>query len=248
MDRSLLFGVGIGVVVAAAAGAIASYSGKGDKHTVEQPLAITSSVTKERASQAKLSEAAAPVAAPEPATASVANKVGTGKSHPVKERSSRAPMESTVTASSYGIVVSSNEVVDTQKVPRQDCHDEQVTQKKAVKDEKRIAGAALGAVIGGVLGNQVGDGNGRKLATVAGAVAGGVAGSKIQKRVQDGNTETVTEKRCVTVYDIKEKSLGYDVKYRVGNEIKHIRMSSSPDVGSKLPLRGNQAVAVAARN
>ena len=130
-------------------------------------------------------------------------------------------------------------------MPREECHDVQVTRQKPVKDEKRIAGAALGAIVGGVLGNQVGGGDGKKLATAAGAIAGGVAGSKIQRRVQEGNTETVSERRCTTVYDIKEKTLGYDVKYRLAGDTKTIRMTADPGVGSKLPIKNGRVIATA---
>jgi uncharacterized protein YcfJ len=90
---------------------------------------------------------------------------------------------------------------DTNRVARQVCTNEAVTQQAPVKDERRIAGTAIGAVIGGVLGNQVGGGDGKKLATVAGAAAGGYAGNKVQKQMQEGNTETVMQEHCQTVYD-----------------------------------------------
>ena len=41
------------------------------------------------------------------------------------------------------------------------------------------------------MGNQVGSGDGKKIATAAGAVAGGYAGNKVQKHMQENNTETV---------------------------------------------------------
>jgi uncharacterized protein YcfJ len=153
-----------------------------------------------------------------------------------------------VSAAQFAQVVSSTPVVQTERVPRESCHDEQVTRQKPVKDEKRVAGAALGALVGGLLGNQVGGGDGRKLATVAGAVAGGVAGSKLQRRVQESNTETVTEKRCTTVYDSKEKVLGYDVAYRVGDETRTQRMSSAAEVGAKLPVAKDGHLVAGARS
>ena len=75
------------------------------------------------------------------------------------------------------------------------------------------------------------------------AIAGGVAGSKIQKRVQQGNTETVTEKRCETVYDTKEKIVGWDVRYRIGEQVQTVRMDSDPGVGAQLPLRNGRLTA-----
>jgi uncharacterized protein YcfJ len=143
----------------------------------------------------------------------------------------------------FARVVAATPVVATERVAREVCRDEQVVRQKPVQDEKRVAGAALGAIVGGVLGNQVGDGDGQKLATAAGAIAGGVAGSKIQKRMQQGNTETVTEKRCETVYDMKEKTVGWDVRYRIGDQVQTTRMDSNPGVGTQLPLRNGQLTA-----
>lgn len=142
----------------------------------------------------------------------------------------------------FAEVISSQRVTETQRVARQDCRDEQVTQQKPVKDEKRVAGAAIGAVIGGVLGNQVGDGSGQTLATVAGAAAGGYAGSKVQKRMQTGNLETVTEQRCKTVYDTREKPMGFDVSYRLNGQTRTVRTSRELAVGTRLPVIDGQAV------
>ncbi|MFO1425843.1 MAG: glycine zipper 2TM domain-containing protein [Steroidobacteraceae bacterium] len=136
----------------------------------------------------------------------------------------------------------SEPIVETERVPRQECTDQQVTRQKPVKDEKRVAGAAIGAVLGGVLGHQVGDGDGQKLATVAGAVAGGYAGSKVQKRIQENNTETVTEKVCKTVYDTKEKKVGYQVTYSVGGEMHTQRMANDPGVGAHVPVKDGRLV------
>jgi uncharacterized protein YcfJ len=80
--------------------------------------------------------------------------------------------------------------------PAEECWDEVVTHQADPKDEKRIAGTVIGAVVGGVVGNQFGGGSGKKLATVAGAAGGGYAGNQVQKKVQDNNTYTTTERRC----------------------------------------------------
>ena len=114
---------------------------------------------------------------------------------------------------------------------------------RAVPNSGSTVGTVGGAVVGGVLGNQVGDGDGQKLATAAGAIAGGIAGSKLQKRVQQSSTETVTEKQCETVYDTREKTVGYDVRYRVGEAEQTVRMTSDPGVGAQLPLRNGKLIA-----
>ncbi len=244
MNKSLMTGIGIGVVVAAAAGAVASLSIKGEPTraaNVEQgaPLGLSgegnaagSAVAEGTLASNESTDAAAKESSAAPAATRQSERA-----------EPRARAGSAGDAPRFARVVASTPVVETERVAREVCHDEQVTRQKPVKDEHRVAGAALGAVIGGVLGNQVGDGDGQKLATAAGAIAGGVAGSKIQKRMQQGNTETVTEKRCETVYDTKEKTVGYDVRYRVGDSVQTARMKSDPGVGAQLPLQGGRLIA-----
>jgi uncharacterized protein YcfJ len=128
----------------------------------------------------------------------------------------------------YAEVLAVTPVAKTLKVARQDCHDEQVTRVRETKDPHQVAGSVVGAVVGGVLGNQVGGGSGKAIATVAGAAGGGYAGNRIEKRMQQGNTYTTTEQRCVTVYDTKQKSLGYDVRYRLDGKVATVRMQHDP--------------------
>lgn len=131
-------------------------------------------------------------------------------------------------------------VTEAVRTPREVCNDVQVTKQASVKDEHRVTGTVAGAVIGGVLGNQIGGGSGKKLATVAGAAAGGYAGNQIQKKVQDGNTVTSTETRCETVYDTTQKQVGYDVRYRLGDEEGVIRMDRDP--GKQIPVQNGELV------
>jgi uncharacterized protein YcfJ len=137
-------------------------------------------------------------------------------------------------------VVSVKALTKTIKAPRQECHDEQVTRTKPVKDQDRLVGTGLGAVVGGLLGNQVGGGNGRVLATVAGAAAGGFAGNKIQQKVQQGNTYTANEQRCQTVYDIREEPSGYEVVYVLKGKQHRIHMDHDP--GKQIPVKDGQIV------
>jgi uncharacterized protein YcfJ len=131
-------------------------------------------------------------------------------------------------------------VMETVKTPRQVCHDEVVTHQREAKDQHKIAGTVLGAVVGGVLGNQVGGGSGKKVATVAGAAAGGYAGNRIQDRMQKGNTYTTNEQRCETVYDSHEKQVGFDVRYRLGDEEGSVQMDHHP--GERIPVENGQLV------
>lgn len=140
----------------------------------------------------------------------------------------------------YAQVVTVEPAFDNQRTPRQVCNDETVTQQVPVKDEKRIAGTAIGAVIGGVLGNQIGDGDGQKLATAAGAVAGGYAGSKVQKRMQQGNTETTVVQDCRIVYDNQKIPAGYQVTYLLDGKSGVVRMDHDP--GKRIRVEDGELV------
>jgi uncharacterized protein YcfJ len=144
---------------------------------------------------------------------------------------------------SYATVVSVEPAFATAQVPREVCHDETVTRQKPVKDEKRVAGTAIGAVVGGVLGNQVGGGTGKTIATAAGAVAGGYAGNKIQKEMQEGNTETIVEQRCEIVYDTTTTPAGYDVTYELDGQRAIVRMDHHP--GDRIPIENGDLLTVA---
>jgi len=128
----------------------------------------------------------------------------------------------------YAQVIEVDPVTETVRTPREECAPEQVTRQEPVKDDKRITGSVIGAVVGGVVGNQVGSGTGKDIATAAGAVAGGVAGNKIQKEIQEQNTEQVIESRCHTVYDTSQRTVAYDVTYRIDDQVGTVRMDHRP--------------------
>jgi len=133
------------------------------------------------------------------------------------------------------------------KVPREECHDVTVTRQRPVQDSNRITGTVLGAVVGGALGHQVGGGRGKDAATVVGAAAGGYAGNQVQKGMQQRDTYTTTERRCKTVqedkmeqkcdtvYDVSQKTAGYDVTYKLAGLQNTVRMGHHP--GDKIPLK-----------
>lgn len=137
-------------------------------------------------------------------------------------------------------VVSAKALTRTVRTPRQDCHDEQVTHTKPVKDEHRLVGTGVGAVVGGLLGSRIGGGNTRIVTGLAGAAAGGYAGNKIQEKVQQGNTYSTTEKRCVTAYDTHEEPAGYEVVYRLNGKQHRVHMDHDP--GREIPLRDGRVV------
>jgi uncharacterized protein YcfJ len=132
-------------------------------------------------------------------------------------------------------VLSARPLTRTVKIPRQECHDEEVTHTRPVKDQNRLIGTGIGALVGGVLGHQVGGGSGKTLATVAGAGAGGYAGNKIQQNAQQNDTYSTTEQRCTTVYDMKEEPAGFDVVYELNGSKHHLHMSTDP--GGSLPVK-----------
>lgn len=140
----------------------------------------------------------------------------------------------------FAEVLAAKEVTETIRTPREECEDVAVRKRAPVKDEHRIVGTAIGVVAGGLLGSTIGAGTGRTIATVAGAAAGGYAGNKVQQGMQNGDTVTHTEKRCKTVFDTTQKSLGYDVSYRLDGKEGLVRMSHDP--GSRIPLRDGQLV------
>lgn len=140
----------------------------------------------------------------------------------------------------YAQVLSVVPVTKTIRTPRQDCHDEQVTEQAPTRDRKQVTGSVIGAVVGGVVGHQIGGGDGKKIATAAGAAAGGYAGNRVQKRMQDRNTVTTTVQRCETAYDSHEKRVGYDVRYRLDGREQTVRMDHDP--GNRIPVRNGQVV------
>ena len=140
-------------------------------------------------------------------------------------------------APQYAKVLTATPIKETIKPPRQECRNVTVTHRKPVQDENKIAGSVLGAVAGGVLGHQVGGGRGKDIATVAGALAGGYAGNRVQNNMQENDTYTTTQQRCQTVYDKSQKTLGYDVTYKIGDQQGKIRMDRDP--GMQIPIDKN---------
>ena len=134
----------------------------------------------------------------------------------------------------FSLVVSATPIKETTKIPRQECRNVTVTHRRPVQDEHQIAGSVLGAVAGGVLGHQFGGGRGRDVATVAGALGGGYAGNRVQSSMQENDTYTTQQQRCKTVYDKEDKTLGYDVTYKIGDQQGKVRMDHDP--GTQIPL------------
>lgn len=135
----------------------------------------------------------------------------------------------------FAEVLAVEPVSETRKTPREVCSDVVVNEQAPVKDPNRIAGTAIGAVAGGLLGSQIGSGKGRTVATIAGAAGGGYAGHQVQKGMQEKDTVSRTERRCKTVYDSRTETIGYDVRYRLGDEEGRVRMAHQP--GPHIPVK-----------
>ncbi|MBU1225063.1 MAG: glycine zipper 2TM domain-containing protein [Gammaproteobacteria bacterium] len=138
----------------------------------------------------------------------------------------------------FAEVLAVEPVTETRKTPKEVCEDVAVSEQAPVKDPNRIAGTAIGAVAGGLLGSQIGSGKGRTVGTVAGAAAGGYAGHQVQKSMQEKDTVTRIERRCKTVYESHTETIGYDVRYRLGEEEGLVRMDHPP--GPRIPVKDGE--------
>ena len=135
----------------------------------------------------------------------------------------------------YAQVVAVTPVTESIKTPREECSDQVVTKQEPVKDTHKIAGTVLGAVAGGLLGNAIGGGGKNTAAKIAGAAAGGYAGNKTQESLQKSDTYQTTQRVCKTLYDVSERTVGYDVKYQIGDVPGQVRMDHDP--GDTIPLQ-----------
>ena len=98
----------------------------------------------------------------------------------------------------------------------------------------------IGAVAGGVLGNVIGGGGKNTAAKIAGAAAGGYAGNKTQEHLQANDTYQTTERVCKTVYDESERTVAYNVDYKIGDVPGKVRLDHDP--GDTIPVQDGQLV------
>ena len=140
-----------------------------------------------------------------------------------------------LTGPEYAQVLAVTPVTETIKTPREECTDQVVTKQEPVKDKHKIAGTVLGAVAGVLLENAIGGGGKNTAAKIAGAAAGGYAGNKTQESLQKSDTYQTTERSCKTVFDVSERTVGYDVKYQIGDVPGEVRMDHDP--GDTIPLQ-----------
>jgi uncharacterized protein YcfJ len=159
-------------------------------------------------------------------------------------------------------VISSRPIHDRIPVSREECwNDVQrgYEERRVTRSDTGAAigpGTVLGAVIGGVAGHQVGSGRGNDAATAAGAVIGGLIGNQVdrdQGRVGPGGQRTEVERvpvdrqveRCRTVNEVREATIGYEVRYEFGGRQFTTRMDRDPGRMLRVsvnvvPLEGNE--------
>jgi uncharacterized protein YcfJ len=140
----------------------------------------------------------------------------------------------------FAQVLAVTPVTEEVRTPREECENVVVTKQEPVKDEHKVAGTLIGAVGGAVIGNAIGGGGSNTGAKIAGAAAGGYAGNRTQNRMQENNTYQETERRCHTLEDVSQRTVGYDVQYKLGDETGQVRMDYDP--GGAIPVRDGELV------
>ncbi|HET7401276.1 MAG TPA: glycine zipper 2TM domain-containing protein [Usitatibacter sp.] len=140
-------------------------------------------------------------------------------------------------------VVSVHPVLERIPVSREECWNDHVRSYEDRQVTRTDTGASigpgtvLGAVVGGVLGHQVGNGRGNTAATIAGAAVGGLAGNQYDRSngappVQTTEVERVpverNVERCRTVQEVREATVGYDVRYDYNGRQFTTRLPNDP--------------------
>lgn len=125
------------------------------------------------------------------------------------------------------------------RIPREQCHIEQVAYEEPVsRGGGSATGTILGAVIGGALGNELGHRKHNKRAGVAiGALLGGSIGRDLSRKPQQTVTRYRDEQRCTTTTEVSydERVVGYDVTYRYHGQSYTTRMDRDP--GDRIQVR-----------
>jgi len=146
-------------------------------------------------------------------------------------------------------VISSRPVVEQIPVAREQCWNERqsgyVDQRVTRSDTGASigAGTVLGAVVGGVIGHQFGNSSGgRDRGTAAGAIIGGLVGNQVDRDREGAPVEQVervpvdrTVERCRTVNEVREATVGYDVRYEYHGRQFMTRLPRDP--GRMIPVR-----------
>ena len=141
-------------------------------------------------------------------------------------------------------VISAQPVQERIPVSREQCWNEQ----QRTYEERRVtrtdtgapigAGTILGAVVGGVIGHQFGNtSGGHDRGTAAGAIVGGLVGNQIERSnaappVESTQVERVPVtrdvQRCRTVEEVREATVGWDVRYEYNGREFFTRLPYQP--------------------
>lgn len=148
-------------------------------------------------------------------------------------------------------VLSARPVYERIPVSREECWNDRVRgyeERRVTRTDTGAAigpGTVLGAVVGGVIGHQFGNSSGgRDRGTAAGAIVGGLVGNQIDRDNQGGpSSSTEIERvpvtrdvqRCRTVEEVREATVGYDVRYEYRGRQFSARLPHDP--GRMLPVR-----------
>jgi uncharacterized protein YcfJ len=149
-------------------------------------------------------------------------------------------------------VVSVRPLTERIPVSREECWNDRqrgYEERRVVRSDTGAAigpGTVLGAVVGGVIGHQFGNSSGgRDRGTAAGAIVGGLVGNQVDRDRGPGSSRESVEvervpvernvERCRTVNEVREASLGYDVRYEYRGRQFTTRMPVDP--GRNLQVR-----------
>ncbi|HEY0845922.1 MAG TPA: glycine zipper 2TM domain-containing protein [Noviherbaspirillum sp.] len=130
-------------------------------------------------------------------------------------------------------VISVTPQVEQVNYPQQECRTEYVPVQRQA--QRSVGGSIIGGIAGGILGNQVGGGSGRTAATAAGAIAGAIVGD----RLENSDTQTITEqqpvRQCRTIDNWQSRTNGYAVTYEYRGHTYTTVMPYDP--GDRLRVR-----------
>lgn len=158
---------------------------------------------------------------------------------------SLSALASTAFAEAFGDrarVVSSRPVYERIPISREECWNDRVRgyeERRVTRSDTGAAigpGTVLGAVVGGVVGHQFGHSSGgRDRGTAAGAIVGGLIGNQVDRQNAGPDVVEVERvpvernvERCRTVDEVREATIGYDVRYEYNGRQFVARMPTDP--------------------
>ncbi len=141
-------------------------------------------------------------------------------------------------------VISTRPVLERIPVSREECWNDRqrgYEERRVTRSDTGAAigpGTVLGAVVGGVVGHQFGHSSGgRDRGTAAGAIVGGLIGNQVDRDRNGAPVDTVEVERvpverdvqrCRTVDEVRDATVGYDVRYEYNGRQFVTRMPQDP--------------------